>query len=578
MPAEKRYEDIDVLVIGGGLAGVYAAIRAKEAGANRVVQVDKGKVGKTGASCFAAGVMHTYFPDEDDLGDRVKRMTRAQGFLAQQDLMQDHIEQSWDITQEMASLGVEFVRTAEGKLERRAGRGSYPIISFYGPQLMDAMARAAIRKGITQLHRITITDLLTRDGRVTGAIGFNTRDGNLHVFKAGATVIATGNSWYKGLMPGHRDCSGDGYAMAFRAGAELSGADNNDAPTNVMPARYDIGPGMNKFVGEGGRLINAKGERFMEKYNPTLKERAGLRFLAFAFCLEAQQGNTPLFMDMTHLTPEQIRRLKDVLPLAMKMFESVGLVANERFTQPVEWMPMAPLGRPGLVVNRRFEATLQGLFACGEACSPQAVPTGLASAATSGATAGKSAAEFAGSGASPSLDEEQVKQLREEAYKPLQRSYGIEPDQILLAIQEAVIPYNVLLLRHGERMRRALQAVEDIRDNQLPMLRAYDPHYLRIAHEVRNLALVAELHLRMALARTESRVLLREDFPYEDNENWLKWIVARQDNGKVKLFTRDVPLQSYPYQVERIKNLNHMWQLAQKLGIVNVEKGEIQWA
>ncbi|MBI4286837.1 MAG: FAD-dependent oxidoreductase [Chloroflexi bacterium] len=578
MPGEQRYEDIDVLVIGGGLAGVYAAIKAREAGADKVVQVDKGKVGKTGASCFAAGVMHTYFPEEDDLEDRVRRLTRAQGFLAQQDLMQDHMEQSWDITQEMAQFGVDFVRTAEGKLERRAGRGSYPIISFHGPQLMAAMARAAIRKGVKMIYRTMVTDILTQGGQVVGAVGFNTRSGDFCVFKTKTTVLATGNAWYKGLGPGHRDCTGDGYAAAFRAGAKLSGAENPDGPTNFFPARYDIGPGMNKFVGEGGIFLNSKSERFMEKYNPTLKERAGLRNLNYAFTLEAKQGNTPIFMDMTHLKPDAVRRLKEVLPLAMRMFESVGLVVGERFTQPVEWMPIAPLARPGLMVDRRFETSLPGLFCAGEAASPTAVPIGLASAATSGATAGKSAAEYARSAAAAPLDEEQVKRLRQETLQALNRGSGVEPDQVLLSVQETVVPYDVLLLRRADRMQRALDAIEDARDNLLPLLNAYDPHYLRMAHEARNLTLIAELHLRMSLARAESRSVLREDFPCEDNQDWVKWVVAQRDGGGMKLSTEDVPVDGYPLKPERTKNLHHMWQLAEKLGICRVEKGAVKWA
>jgi succinate dehydrogenase/fumarate reductase flavoprotein subunit len=579
MPQDITVQDVDVLVVGGGLAGVYAAIRAREGGASKVVQVDKGRVGKSGCSCFAAGVMHTYFPQEDDLEDRVRRLVRAQGYLAQQDIMADHMEQSWPITNEMADLGVDFVRTGEGALERRPGRGSYPIISFYGPQLMDAMRRAAVRKGVQQIHRVMVTDLLTYDGGVVGAVGFDTRSGDFYIFQAKATVLATGDTWYKGRMPGHRDCSGDGYAAAYRAGAVLSGVENSDAPTNVMPiGRYDIGPGMNKFVGEGGIFINARGERFMERYNPTLKERSGLRFLTYAMCMEARQGNTPLFMDMTHLSPEAVGRLKAVLPLAMKMFESVGLVVGDRFVEPVEWMPQAPVGRPGLVVNRSFESTLPGLYGGGEVCAPQAVPMGLSAAATSGATAGASAARRALAMGQPPVDRGQLAEMRENTLGPLQRGDGMEPDQVLLALQEVVIPYDILLLRHGERMRKALEQVEDIRDNQLPLLCAYDPHYLRMAHEARNLTLVAELHLRASLMRTESRLELREDYPYQDNVDWLKWIKISNEGGSMKLLTEGVPIDSYPLKVERSRSLNHMWQLAEKEGIVTIGEGGVKWA
>ena len=579
MPKDITVEGIDVLVVGGGLAGVYAAIKAIEAGAGMVVQVDKGQVGKSGCSCFAAGVMHTFFPQEDNLEDRVRRLVRAQGYLAQQDIMASQMEQSWPVTNEMADLGVDFVRTTDGALERRPGRGSYPIISFYGPQLMHAMGRAAAGKGAEQVHRVMVTDLLTSDGQVSGAVGFHTRTGDFYVFQAKATVLATGSTWYKGRMPGHRDTTGDGYAAAYRAGAVLSGVENNDAPTNVMPiGRYDIGPGMNKFVGEGGFFINARGERFMEKYNPTMKERSGLRFLVYALCMEARQGNTPLFMDMTHLSPEAVARLKKVLPLAMKMFESVGLVAGDRFVEPVEWMPQAPVGRPGLVVNGDFESTMPGLYAAGEVCAPQAVVTGLSAAATSGAVAGTSAARRARSLKQLAPDSGQLAELKGRTLQPLVRTDGIEPDQALLTLQETIVPYEILLLRHGRRMTRALGQVEDLRDNQLPLLHAYDPHYLRMAHEARNLTLVAELHLRASLMRTESRVELREDYPDQDNENWLKWIKVRNEDGTMKMFTEDVPFDSYPLKAERGRSLNHLWQMAEKQRIVTIGKGGVEWA
>ena len=90
-------DNIDVLVIGGGIAGAFAAIKAKEAGAKNVIQVDKGHIGKSGNSAFGAGVMHVLLPGqkEEDLADRLRRLARAQGYLVQQDLLQDHLEQSW---------------------------------------------------------------------------------------------------------------------------------------------------------------------------------------------------------------------------------------------------------------------------------------------------------------------------------------------------------------------------------------------------------------------------------------------------------------------------------------------------
>lgn len=579
MRREIRVKDIDVLVIGGGLSGTYAAMKAKEGEANKVVQLDKGHVGKSGNSCFGAGVMHVFFPEQDDLEDRVRRLARSLGYVAQQDLIQGYLEDSFKILMEMDKLGVDFVKTAEGEIERRPGRGYYPVVMFRGFQLMDVMGKVARKRGVEQLNKTMITGLLTKDGRAVGAVGFNLLEGDFYVFESKATVLATGSTWYKGLLPGQRDCTGDGYAVAYRAGAVLSGAENNDMLANLMPARYDIGPGMNKFVGEGGIFLNSKSERFMEKYNPHLKERAGLRILTAAFCMEAKQGHTPIYMDMTHFGPEQVRRLKEVLPLAMKMFERAGIVEGDRFVKLVEWMPCAPVARPGLVVNRMFETSLPGVYACGEAAAPQAVVTGLASAATSGAEAGKYAAQYAAKGgARVSPDPGQVVELQEYTFQPLGRQDGIEPDQVLLALQEAVIPYDVLLLRDGERMSTSIQEVEDIRDNQVPLVAAYDPHYLRMAHEAQNLTLVAEFQLRAALLRTESRTALREDYPYMDNEEWLKWILVEKDGGEMKLTAEPVPIEKYPIQVDRGKVLHHLWQKGQEHRIVSIEGGKVKWA
>ena len=572
-----RDREIDVLVVGGGLAGVFASIKAKESGARRVVQVDKGSVGKSGNSCFAAGVMHIYFPQEDDLEDRVKRLTRSLGYIAQQDMIQTHLEDSFNILQEMEKLGADFLKTQDGKFERRPGRGHYPIVMFRGPQMMESMKNASITKGVEHFNKIMITDLLLRDGRVVGAVGFNIQNGDFYIFEAKATVLATGSTFYKGLLPGHRDCTGDGYAAAYRAGAELSGADNNDMLTNLMPCRYDIGPGMNKFVGEGGRFLNTKHQRFMEKYNPTLKERAGLGILTSSFCMEAKQGNTPIYMDMTHFTPEQVRRLREVLPLVMRMFERVGMVKNDKFTQLIEWMPCPPVARPGLVVNHRFETTLPGLYACGEAASPQAVVTGLASAATSGVRAGISAAEFTKMVSTLKADKDQISRLKEYVFQPLNRKEGVEPDQILLSLQEAVIPYDALLLRNEERMKEALKEVEEIKYHQIPLLHAYDPHYLRMAHETQNLVTVGEIHLKTALLRNESRIALREDFPYTDNVNWLKWIKVKRRGEDMDIFLEEVPIERYPIKVERKKFLHHLWKLAQDQGIIHIKEDKVIW-
>ena len=126
-------------------------------------------------------------------------------------------------------------------------------------------------------------------------------------------------------------------------------------------------------------------------------------------------------------------------------------------------------------------------------------------------------------------------------------------------------------------MKAALQDVEEIRDSQVPLLVAYDPHYLRMAHEAANLTLVAEMHLRAALLRTESRTALREDYPYMDNEAWLQWVLVKRRDGAMELWPEPVPIERYPIQVERSKILHHLWQTAQDLRMVTIQGGRVRW-
>jgi succinate dehydrogenase/fumarate reductase flavoprotein subunit len=335
----KTMEDIDVLVIGGGIAATYAAIKAKGK-AKKVVQVDKGHTGKSGCSVTGAGILHVLLPQEDEstLADRLRRLSRAQGYLVQQDMIQDHLEQSWGIVQDMEEWGVEFERAAKGGIEPHPGRGAHPVILFHGPQLMHTLMKTGLKLGVQQINRVMITDLLTNGGKVVGAVGFDIRTGEFVVFKSKATVLATGSTWYRGLLPGHRDTTGDGYAVAYRAGATLRGGENNDMISHAMPARFDIGPGLTMYQALGGRWYNAKGERIMERYNPALKEQAGLRNIMYAFVLEVRRGNGPITIDMTHFTEEQVQRMRRVIPLPTRMFERAGLIMGDKFVQKIEWM------------------------------------------------------------------------------------------------------------------------------------------------------------------------------------------------------------------------------------------------
>ncbi len=567
----------DVLIIGGGIAGTLAGLKASEAGAKSVIQVDKGRVGKSGCSAFAAGIMFVFVPDEDNFDDWFQGEVKYGGYLVLQSRIREHLRTIFPLVQDMEKYGGRFLRTASGKLERQPIRGKYPAMMFPGYHLMDALAKASLKAKIKHVNRVMVTGLLTRGPQVIGAAGFNTQNGDFHVFRAKAVVLASGGTMFKGLQPGHRDCTADGYVAAFNAGAVLGGAESNYMMANAFPARFDIGSGMNMFVGLGGQFLNSRGEAFMERYSPTLKNRALLNTLPFCFACEVREGRGPIYMDMTHFTPEKVDKLREVLPLSVSTFESAGIIHGNKFAAPIEWMITAPNGQAGVVAGTHYESSLPGLFAVGEAASIRNYTSNLSCAATSGAVAGPHAARYADGAALLPLDEGQVKSLKESIYAPLARKQGIDPDQVILALQETIVPYNVNLLRRQDRLEKALRRVEEIRDNEVPYMFAHDPHYLRLAHEAANLVFAGELCLRSVLMRTESRLGVREDYPFQDNINWLKWINARQENGRIKLYTQEVPAGPGDVPVPQEKKLHRLWDLAVRLGLARIENDRVAW-
>ncbi len=208
----------------------------------------------------------------------------------------------------------------------------------------------------------------------------------------------------------------------------------------------------------------------------------------------------------------------------------------------------------GVRINLACESNLEGLYAAGDATSGPGAGVegfcayGMPFATTSGAIAGRSAAASIGRIKHPHpLDSSVVREKKGRLLEPLLRKQGEEPDLLTLRVQEILLPMEAYLLRHGDRLARGVEQVEDLKANLLPTLKAYDPHYLRMAIEARNMLFCAECFLKSALLRKESRGShLRLDYPFTDNDHWLKWIISRQVDGKVRLRTETIPIQRYP--------------------------------
>lgn len=263
-------------------------------------------------------------------------------------------------------------------------------------------------------------------------------------------------------------------------------------------------------------------------------------------------------MDFEAATPEEKRRAAKAIEAngLEWLAERVGLDVNKAGKVEIEfgsWVGNQPsLG--GIIINTKCETALPGLYAAGDCagtrmCGSCYAPMGygLAGASVTGYRAGQNAAEFALKVKQTEVDEKEITRLREVIYTPLFRSGGFTSGFLTQMLQNLIVPYYIMQIKHGVRLQAALTLVEFLEEYLVPKMKARDAHELRMVHEARNMALNAEMLLKASLFRTENRGShYREDFPRRDDPDWLAWTVLKQDQGEMKLFKLPVPKEWWP--------------------------------
>lgn len=305
--------------------------------------------------------------------------------------------------------------------------------------------------------------------------------------------------------------------MAYRAGAVITGKEYADPhPTSAeQPAHF--GSIMRDGRPIFGEMYNAEGDPVRGR---------GTLFLDLEF--EAHAGRAPI----TQRTP-------------LGEFTRIGGGASGMSVHKAEgiW----PAGTD-------CSTGIPGLFAAGDALGNMqsgavyaAIGMALCGASVTGARAGWSAAEYALQADEPEIGSDEVPRLKEAVYGPLVRKGGFGPRWVTQVLQNTMVPYYIMYIKHGDRMQAALTLVEFLRDHLVPKLVAEDPHELRLAHETRNMVLNAEMRLRASLIRTESRGChYREDYPLRDDGNWLAWVLLREQDGRMVTLKEPVPEEWQP--------------------------------
>jgi succinate dehydrogenase/fumarate reductase flavoprotein subunit len=545
--------ETDVLVVGGGSAGLFAAIKARAQNV-KVMLVDKAFIGRSGCSPFAAGVINICSPEDNTREWFEEIITRGE-YLNDQEWVQVQLKEAYGLCQEIQGWGKQYGMTVlhedeQGKWVRRKARGNIKTISnlINALPMMDTLRRKAIETGVSLMERIMVTHLLVQNGRVVGALGLGTQTAELYLFKSRAIILAAGGCGFKAFFIGHHNLTGEAQYMAYRVGAEIRNVDQ--AMSNTTAREFDV-HGLSMMVGAGGRFLNAKGEEFMLKYDPAVGSRARLSRLVVGMAMEVEAGRSPVYLDLTRVTPGDQKILRQIVPEGFRAFDKAGV---DPFSRPVEWMPAYEgtlVHGGGVHIDTRCASTVPGLYAVGDTtCTPEhgtwsITGLNLAFCFISGARAGDYASrdipDFKPGWRKGDLLE-QVEQAVDELLSPICRKQGILPEKITQELLAALVPYKYCYLRTEETIKEALEKIERVRDQMVPEVFARDPHGLVKAFESKSMTSIAEMINRSLLFRKESRgFLYRRDYPMTDNINWLKWVVVKKGVDGMLVEARGFP-------------------------------------
>ena len=494
-----------VLVIGSGGAGVRAAIEAEKFG--DTVLVSKSLAGKGGCTPMAEGGYNAALREGDSCVAHKEDTIRGGAYLNDPVLVDILVNEAPERFRELVSWGAVFDRTEAGEFAQRAFGGQRVPRTCYagdrtGHEMMMTLLERLRASDVTVLQEFSVIDLLKREGRVVGAVGLD-RNGDLKALQADSTIIATGGaSRIYDISTNSATGTGDGFAMGYRAGAELIDMEMVQFHPTGAVYPYDArGRLVTEAVrGEGGILVNTKGERFMQRYDPERMELSTRDVVARSIAREIAEGRgTPragVYLDVTHLPAEQIEKR---LPLMLEQFLAFGIDIRK---EKMEVSPTAHHFMGGMRITPKGETTVPGLFACGEAAggvhgANRLGGNSLAETQVFGRRAGEAA------GRAPSR-EIRIDARQLDGYRRKHEEFhagGVNPVTVVKKLQEAMWS-GAGITRNVNDLERTLVDVEKLSKKKLL---AQTPLNRAECFTVQNMCLVASLVIRSALLRGESR-------------------------------------------------------------------------
>ena len=549
----------DVLIIGGGTAGCYAALTISENSDKKVLICEKAHIKRSG--CLAAGVnaLNAYIVEGRKPQDYVDYAKKDADGIVREDLLLTMSEKLNEVTERLEKLGLVILKDENGKYVTRGNRNLKINGENIKPILADAVEKA---KNVTVLNRVNIFDYSVKDNKINGAFGFGIENGIFYTIEAKAVIIATGGAagLYKPNNPGfsrHKMWyppfnTGAGYAMGIRAGAEMT---TFEMRFIALRCKDTIAPTGTLAQGVGAKQINSLGEVYETKYGLTTSERV------YGTVNENQEGRGPCYLRTEGTTAEQDESLLKAY-LNMAPSQTIKWIESGRnpSRQNVEIEGTEPYivgghTASGYWVDTDRATTIEGLFAGGDVAGgcPQKYVTG---ALAEGEIAGLSAVKYIDSKESfEKISDEDTKDHLRETEKYLTDRHSLYTTEQLEEAMQTVMDSYAGGIKTNYRFNEKQLDIADCKIRQLETLT--DDLY---AEDFQELMYICELKERLTVcksviahlrARKETRwhsFAENLDYPEKDNRNFNKYVNSRLENGKIKIIIRDLVTGGEKYE------------------------------
>ncbi len=583
----------EVVVVGAGGAGLMAGLYASRTAKTAVISKLYPTRSHTGAAQGGIGAALGNY-EEDHPEWHTFDTVKGSDYLGDQDAIQFMCEEAVPAIYELEHMGLPFDRTPEGRISQRPFGGHTNNVTGKpvrrachaadrtGHMILQTLYQQCLKNKVEFYDEFQVLDLLLTDGKVSGVVAVELATGELHTFHAKAVIFATGGHgrvWE--ITSNAYAYTGDGAAIVFRRGIPLEDMEFFQFhPTGIYKLGILITEGVR---GEGGVLINGKGERFMERYAPTVKDLASRDVISRAIYLEIREGrgvngSNYIYLDVRPevvnkyaaldgrtnpdgspyiVTGEQIlAKLPDIIDFC-RVYLGVDPVAQPMPIQPTAHYTMGgiPTNKYGEVVIDDKGSVFPGLYAAGEvACvsvhgANRLGTNSLLDLVVFGKYAGLRAAEYAKGADFAPLPQDPTSFAREQ-FDRLKNGSGKENVFDIGREMKKVMFDDVGVFRTEEGMKNALEKIAELKE-RFKQVRVQDTGKifnteLLNAWELGNLLDMAEVVTASALNRKESRGgHAREDYPERDDKNWLKHTLIWRQDGKLKIGYKPVVITKF---------------------------------